>query len=369
MRVEEARRVCGFIAGLARNADELILAGDTFNTPHPPAWAYSVVQMMTGDDEDEISCDAIMGNHEGIDALMVLDDAGCLGAIERPQAITAGDIDFALVPWFGRAFVAATYPDLVVGQQNAYMASALERIVADLASEKREGVPMVCVTHFAISGASYDSGEQPMVGEGGDFVAPWRAFDRPEFSLVVSGHIHQPQTLHGGRLIYVGAPIHTTFSKTDYQTRILQLDRKGDGVVVTSIPTPSIEFVSIDVNESDNFIKNSQDISYQRGYASWRGLMQPVKGKVVRFVGELPAGEQTAALLRSLTDAAYLAGALKVAKPAVRFTRHDAHATRIIAVETSPHDALREYAAQVGGEYEARLPELLMLHDELEGER
>jgi DNA repair exonuclease SbcCD nuclease subunit len=347
LRFNEAHDMCLFIRERAYPGS-LILAGDTFNTPHPPAWAYSRVQDLTGG----LAVDAIMGNHEGTDALYVLQEAQYLNFHERPVVITRDEIDFALVPWFGRAFVAATYPDLVVGQQNAYMASALERIVADLASEKREGVPMVCVTHFAISGASYDSGEQPMVGEGGDFVAPWRAFDRPEFSLVVSGHIHQPQTLHGGRLIYVGAPIHTTFSKTDYQTRILQLDRKGDGVVVTSIPTPSIEFVSIDVNGE----YGTQDCPL-------------VAGKVVRFVGELPAGEQTAALLRSLTDVAYLAGALKVAKPAVRFTRHDAHATRIIAVETSPHDALREYAAQVGGEYEARLPELLMLHDELEGER
>ena len=98
-----------------------------------------------------------------------------------------------------------------------------------------------------------------------------------------------------------------------------------------------------------------------------KGLRADFPGlEVVRLTGELPAGEQTAAAISSATTLLLAQDALHVAKPAVRFTRHEARAVRLIEVDASPEAALRSYAGMVAGEYETHLDDLLAVQSELE---
>jgi DNA repair exonuclease SbcCD nuclease subunit len=339
-RRTEAEQVFADIGNAARELDAgVICAGDMFHTPRPPAWAYKIAA--------GLDADMIPGNHDWPQYEGAVSPLSILGGelFDRPQVARRRDFDVAFIPWFGRSFVAANYPDLAVGEQNRYMALALERIAADLATQKRVGVPMIAVTHFTVSGMAWNSEVQPQVGESADFIAPWSALDRPEFSVVFAGHVHKPQTLHDGRLVSIGSPFRSDFGEEGQEARVLHVALDGAGEIQwQAILTGAVEFVSLPWDAPAD---------------------SAVKGKVVRFVGEAPAGESTADRLRKLAAECYALGALRVAKPAVKFIRHEARATRNIEVDSTPDTALREYAGLVGGVYGERLKDLLAVQAEL----
>lgn len=337
-RQNEARRVARFIYNTAHDLGaSIVVAGDMFHSVRPQAWAYQVAEMMD-------ARNVIPGNHdwpvgEGVTSPLANVEADIT---DTPTVVRYVGLDVALLPWFGRAFVAATYPDLAVGEQNRYMMGAVERIVADLASQKREGVPLVLVTHFTIGGATYNSDVQPQIGESNDFMIPAAVFDDPRIDHVFSGHIHKPQDF--GKVTYIGSPVRSDFGEAGQATRVLHIENVDGALTCTVIPTPAVEFVDVPFSIDSPL---GQDASL-------------VRGKVVRIAGEAAAGEQTAAALASMTAAIEQMDALHVAKPAVKFTRHEARAVRLIEVDASPADALRSYAEMVGGEYATYLHDLLM---------
>jgi DNA repair exonuclease SbcCD nuclease subunit len=344
-RQNEARQVAQFISDTTTDLESvLIVAGDLFTSVRPQAWAYNAAELLKADR-------IIPGNHDlavGEGVMSPLATKAFRNAVEWKPAVESFDgIDLALIPWFSRAFVASAYPDLLVGEQNRYMAGALERIVADLCSQKRAGVPLVAVTHFTIGGATYNSDVQPQLGESSDFMVPRSVFDRPELAAVFSGHIHRPQVLHGdyNDVTYIGSPVRSDSGERDQPTRILHITNEDGQIAVEEILTPSVRFVDIPLD----------------------GMSEPIPGAVCRIVGEAAAGEQTASAIAALTDELYKFGALHVSKPAVKFTRHEARTVRLIEVDAKPSDALRSYSEMVGGEYEANLPELLRLQTEIEG--
>ena len=346
-RQAECRRVVEFIdhEAIRRERSPIIVAGDMFHTTRPQAFAYTMADLL---DPDWV----IPGNHDCPVGADVTSPLKMLhgNVADTPQVVEFDGIDAAFVPWFSRAFVAATYPDLAVGEQNRYMAAALDRIVADLASKKREGIPLIAITHFTVGGAVYNTGVQPQLGESSDFMVPRSVFDRPEFAHVFSGHVHKPQTLHGDfcDVTYIGSPFYSDFGEQHGEARILHVTRDGNGVRFEAIPTPAVEFC--DVELVDGAFSSASSVA----------------GKIVRIVGDAPAGEETAARLAMFTDALQQAGALHVATPAVRFTRHEARAVRLIEVDASPEAALRSYAGMVAGEYETHLDDLLAVQSELE---
>jgi DNA repair exonuclease SbcCD nuclease subunit len=341
-RQNEARRIADFVRETAEEREATVIGlGDLFHSVRPQAWAYQAAARMGLDYN-------IPGNHDWPVGEGVLSPlfSGALRNVwqpTHPDTDRIDDLDVAFIPWFSRAFVAATYPDLLVGDQNRYMAQALERIVADLAGRKRPGIPLIVVTHFTIGGATYVNDVQPQIGESSDFMVPASVFADDRIDAVFAGHIHKPQTF--GKVTYIGSPVRSDFGERDQQTRVLHVTNQGGCVVCEIIETPSVEFVDVDL---DTAISPTH-----------------VAGKVVRIVGDAPAGEATAAQIAMLTDNAYSLGALHVSKPAVKFTRHEARAVRLIEVDAKPEDALTSFAEMVGGEYAANLPALLEVQDEL----
>ncbi|MFA6167779.1 MAG: hypothetical protein WC700_14255 [Gemmatimonadaceae bacterium] len=351
-----------FIAETARDCDARIVhAGDIFNTVRPQPWAYDVADLLGATRDDAVG---IIGNH-GADGLSVRpeDVVHAVKFYRKPQVLRGADMDIALVPWLGRAWVAATYPDLLVGEQMRYMADALGRVVANLAAEKRAGIPLACVSHFVCQGEAWNSGTQPQVGESGDFIVPRSVFDRPEFAVVLLGHVHQPQEIAADhtRILSVGANVRSDFGEEGQPTRVLHVTPAGDGVDIAEIATPSVEFVSLEVVPPDERYPDGGLRDNTRGFLEHI----PVAGKVVRLTGELPAGEEAATLISRMTAVCLQAGALKVTKPAVRFHRTEARAVRAIALDAKPDTALRSYAELVGGDVAERLDDLLAVQREL----
>lgn len=341
----EAVSVAAQIALAARERGALLVcAGDLYNGNRPQPWAYDAADAL-GEFE------GIPGNHDsgGVGSVSPLDVTRTGDFWREPGIRELGGIDVALLPWFTPAWAAARFPDCYVAERGRMMLDATERIVAALASRKRAGVPLILVTHFTISGAKYDSDDQPNVGESGDFVLPRAILDRPEFDAVFSGHIHMPQSFNGEHTTfeYLGGATRTGFTKHHQNTHALYLTVFEGHVQSEVIPIKAIEFVSVDLNRVGEYPDDFTN-------------------KVVRITGEAPAGEQTAARIAYLTAAAYEAGALRVAKPAVKFTRHEARAVRAIPTDTKPADALRTFAEMVGGQYTEHLDELLLEQAALE---
>lgn len=338
---------------LQRKVTAIALIGDVYDSKRPPAWAYREVQQFIERAEFHgIRVYLMPGNHDWFDGPGVspLQASGGI-LVDTPMVVEMDTLDMAFVPWFGRANVAAS-TDKATGrttaEQHRYMADALERIVASLAAKKREGVPLYCVSHFTVAGASYNSDVQPLLGEAGEFIAPLQAFARPEFTSVLLGHVHKPQVIAYDPCLveYVGGCTRSDFGEETQPCRVLVVD----GTARFDVPIETAQrFVTLTVDT----------LSDPDPFAV---LPDSIQGAIVRIKGEMPAGAESVAKLREWTQALEEAGATKVAKPAVKFIRHEMREQHSMTVDQPTDQTLEQYIGIVGGEYKNRKPELLEAH-------
>jgi len=88
---------------------------------------------------------------------------------------------------------------------------------------------LLCFTHMSIVGAEFDNEQMMKVGH--DLALPASAFDG--FDLVVSGHMHRPQTLRTGtgEIVYIGALQPFTFGDRWTQPRVVLVEAEAGGNV------------------------------------------------------------------------------------------------------------------------------------------
>jgi hypothetical protein len=347
LRRVEAERIYDFLGAeaLSRGAT-LVCLGDIYNAHRPPAWAYEATKRLPA------STIAFRGNHDGYEVPGMVEPLTAasewLRVIDKPSWHSVNGITLLVVPWFGRSFAASAGGD--VQEQFARMNDALAALVADLSAHVNRNQPIVLCCHTSIGGATYSSDVQPMLGESSEFFASLPAITRPEFECVMAGHIHKPQEVHGGScpVHYVGSAVRTDFGEEGQTCRAVHMTPDGR---MEDIYLPAIEFLTLDVDAHPDLTE----------------ALPLVAGKVVRFRGELPAGPESAAMMRALSAAAELAGALRVSAPAIKFTRHDAIGEHTIRVEQTPSEALADYITLVGGQFEEERAELMSTHAELAG--
>lgn len=329
--------------------DAIVIPGDIYHSVKPAPWAYRVIARLVGECR-KLSVPVILldGNHDrahiGSDGPHDVPVSGHkVPHYTRIDTLLVDDIELLMVPWLSRARIAAMHPEIPANMQYSAMADLVGAAVQDAVKKRTPGKRLIAVTHFTISGASYNTDVQPRLGESGDLMLPQSVFDGCD--LVISGHIHKPQVLDGGRIIYPGAACRHDFGEENQPVEMLVVD----GALNTErYPLAALEFctVPVDVNAK----------------------IPDVMNKVVRLKGEMPAGPETAAFIATIERDLLAAGALKIAKHAITTPRHEHRTVSSIRVDTNLDDALRQYADVVGGDYAANLPELLALQSELMGD-
>jgi DNA repair exonuclease SbcCD nuclease subunit len=323
---------------------QVVVLGDAYHGKRPPAWAYTALRSLLA------RSIVLPGNHDWNETgdVSPLHVNPCLSLVTSPCVIPVANFSIIMLPWFGRSQAALGGDS--VRSQHASMEQAVGTLVESLLRQCDTAKPVLLCAHMTIAGASYSSDTQPMLGDSSEFVCPLPAVARPGIAAVIAGHVHKPQDIDGGacRVVYPGAATRIDFGDEGNTCRLIHVDETSDGIVATEIPLASpMRFHTLALQgdtESD---------------------LPALRDAVVRLKGELPAGSETTALLRSLTDVAMLAGATAVAKPAVRFTRIDQSREHALRVDMPPADMLGAFITMCGGEYESQRDRLLAAHSAL----
>lgn len=331
----------------ANDVGALVLCGDIAHRPNPRTWAYramlSLGKMLA---KRGVQVVAFRGNHDGTD-IAGRQEFGevCFGEsyYKKPQVIDVCGRKMLVLPWFGRGNVATAAAGKTVADQHRYMVEAVERIVA---SER----PDIVATHFTVSGASYSSEEQPLLGDTSEFMLPAMFLAPGDVQYAVSGHVHKPQVVNGN-IYYPGSAVNCDFGESHESAFLLD---DGLGIIAHHpLNNPErLRFVTVDFTVDD------------AGAGLWQDY--PKDGnEIVRLKADVPTGDVGT---RAVADMqAHLAKtALHVVRPVVTRRRNESRVAHEMRPEQTTEEVLEQFFALVGGEFTERASHLLTLHKEVQ---
>ena len=223
----------------SRPVDAVLLAGDLYDKPVPPAEAVRLLDwFLTELSHRELPVFAISGNHDSADRVAF---GSALLAESRvyvspvfsgpPEPITLtdahGPVDLYLLPFLKPAMVRHVWPDAPIESYNDALACVLNHCSPDPARRS------VLVAHQFVAGAASCESEEPSVG-GIDWVDA-ALFDK--FDYVALGHLHSPQKVGRDTLRYCGTPLKYSFSEASQEksVTVVELFEKGN-IKISQIP-------------------------------------------------------------------------------------------------------------------------------------
>lgn len=245
------------IAG-KEQADGVIIAGDIYDKPVPPAEAVQVFdRFLTALAREGRKVYAVSGNHDSAERIAfgaaLMREQGVYiapvydGNVEKITEYDAyGDICIYLLPFVKPATVrhvltreqeekagAVQENEEVTGQETAALTYddavrfAVERMEVDAAKRN------ILVAHQFVTGAGRCESEEVSVG-GLDNVDAG-IFER--FDYVALGHIHTPQHIGRETVRYCGTPLKYSFSEAGQEksVTVLEVKEKGD-IVLSTVP-------------------------------------------------------------------------------------------------------------------------------------
>ena len=223
----------------AEAADGVILAGDLYDKPVPPAEAVRVLDaFLTRLAEMGMPVFAVSGNHDSAERVafgaQLFSGRGVYvspvydGKVEYiSQRDSFGEVRVYLLPFVKPAVVRHVFEEEEIDSYQDAVRAAVEHMEVDPA------VRNVLVAHQFVTGAARCESEEILVG-GLDNVDA-AVFDR--FDYVALGHIHSPQHVGRETVRYCGTPLKYSFSEAGQEksVTVVELGDKGD-VGIRKIP-------------------------------------------------------------------------------------------------------------------------------------
>ena len=226
----------------AHPVDGVLLAGDLYDKPVPPAEAVRLLDwFLTQLAARGLPVFAISGNHDSADRVAF---GSALLETSRvyvspvfsgaPQPICLADehgpVDVYLLPFLKPASVRHVWPDEPIESYNDALACVLRHCTPD------PGHRSLLVAHQFVAGAAACESEEPSVG-GLDCVdaALFDAFD-----YVALGHLHSPQKVGRDAVRYCGTPLKYSFSEANQHksATFVEFGLKGEVSITTAPLTP-----------------------------------------------------------------------------------------------------------------------------------
>ena len=225
-----------------RPVDAVLLAGDLYDKPVPPAEAVRLLDWFLTELADrKLPVFAISGNHDS--AERVAFGAHLLAGSQVyvspvfegapapiPLTDAYGPVDIYLLPFLKPAMVRHIYPDEPIESYSDALGCVLRRCAPNPARRN------VLVAHQFVAGAAACESEEPSVG-GLDCVDA-ALFDG--FDYVALGHLHSPQKVGRDTLRYCGTPLKYSFSEAHQHksATFVELGTKGEVTLTTAPLTP-----------------------------------------------------------------------------------------------------------------------------------
>ena len=229
--------------------DVVILAGDIYDKPVPPAEAVQLFdQFLCGFAEQGVEVMIISGNHDsaeriafggklmehsGVHVSPVYD--GDVKPVELEDAY--GIVQFFLLPFIKPIHVRRCYAEEEIESYTDAMRTAISHM------ERNADARQVLVTHQFVTGAERSDSEEIAVG-GTDNVDV-TVFDG--FDYVALGHIHSPQAVGRDQVRYCGTPLKYSFSEISHKksVTVVEMKEKGNVKVSTVELTPKLDMREI----------------------------------------------------------------------------------------------------------------------------
>ena len=196
----------------SRPVDAVLLAGDLYDKPVPPAEAVRLL-VAFGSALRAESRVYVSPVFSGPPEPITLTDAH-------------GPVDLYLLPFLKPAMVRHVWPDAPIESYNDALACVLDHCSPDPARRS------VLVAHQFVAGAASCESEEPSVG-GIDWVDA-ALFDK--FDYVALGHLHSPQKVGRDALRYCGTPLKYSFSEASQHKSVtfVELGEKGSVTIAAS---------------------------------------------------------------------------------------------------------------------------------------
>ncbi len=239
--LEDQRYILEQILAVAsqEQADGVLIAGDIYDKPVPPAEAVQVFDdFLTRLAERKIPVFAISGNHDCAERVAfgarLMSGTGVYLSPVYDGKVTGitledeyGEAVIWLLPFVKPALVRHVFADEEAGSYQEAVRIAVDHIAAE--EEKRN----VLLAHQFVTGAFRCESEEILVG-GLDNVDV-SVFDR--FDYVALGHIHSPQQVGRETVRYCGTPLKYSFSEAEQEksVTVVELGKKGQ-VGIRTVP-------------------------------------------------------------------------------------------------------------------------------------
>ncbi len=221
--------------------DGVLLAGDLYDKPVPPAEAVGLLDwFLTELSARKIAVFAISGNHDSAERIAfgsrLMGDRGVFlspvydGTVEKVEMQDEyGTVCVYLLPFLKPAVVRSVWKHKA--DQIRTYDDALRMVVSSIPSDPSQR--NLLVSHQFVTGASRCESEEIFVGGLDNIdVSMFDAFD-----YVALGHIHSPQHIGRETVRYCGTPLKYSFSEAGQQKSItvVELKEKGD-ISISTIP-------------------------------------------------------------------------------------------------------------------------------------
>ena len=227
-----------------RQPDAVVVAGDLYDKPVPPAEAVTVLDwFITSLTEMGVALLMISGNHDSPERLDfgsgLFEEKGVylVGQFNgAPKKVTLGkpddQADFYLLPFIRPGNVRPFYPDEEIKSYDDTMRCVMKNLT--LSKE----IPSVLVAHQFVTagGVSPERSESEVISLGGTDNVDVSNFI--SFQYVALGHIHRPQRLTRDSVRYAGSPLKYSFSEAEYDKSVVMVTLNG-------MEEPSIELIPL----------------------------------------------------------------------------------------------------------------------------
>lgn len=239
--IEDQKYILAQILSIAQKecADGIILAGDIYDKPVPPAEAVQVFDgFLTKLADMEIPVFMISGNHDSPERIAFgaqlmrgknVYISPVYGGTVEPVRLEDefGELDLYLLPFLKPAIVRHAFEAAEIGSYQDALRTAVDHMEID------QGKRNVLVAHQFVTGASRCDSEEISVG-GVDNVEA-SLFDA--FDYVALGHIHSPQHVGRETVRYCGTPLKYSFSEADQEkaVTVVELRQKGE-ILLNRLP-------------------------------------------------------------------------------------------------------------------------------------
>lgn len=217
------------IAAICRRTrpDALLVSGDIYDSPQPPAWAqrmFTDAMVAIRHDCPEMAIIVTAGNHDSPTrhetAQSLWHELGIImkGTLaDDPAGMVVNVADRGIVipvPYVNRRFMPEGYLDAALNAAARYHGG--------------DSMPVVLMAHAAVDGCDYSGHD---IFENGNIIGNLESIPPTVFAdgfdYVALGHIHRRQTMDNGRICYSGSPMAIGFDE-DYNhgVTLVSIDAK-----------------------------------------------------------------------------------------------------------------------------------------------